>query len=299
MSDLLTHWAVFDDCCRLSQIDSQMDPMLAKLMIQEGELARLGALSRSGAFFVPRILQLARDAWGVQDDQQRLAQKLAYALGAIAHYAADKVMKPLMNRHTSVSWNATHHELQQGGVGGDAGSLVREISAYYDVHVFRKVYLSGHDGAMSRFLVADNSTVPGQALEEFVRALFQRALLSSHTLAPDREDFDGWLDNLIDHVQPLYLDVRLYVDVFRNPDPEKAKQFGVETAFYLDDDPAVRAARALQQGKDVSSDDFDAATREDANRGGYGQALALGVQRLREASAFWRRVTDRLPKLKQ
>ncbi len=79
------------------------------------------------------------------------------------------------------------------------------LAAYYDTHVFRQVYLNGGAEPFNRFLVADNDTAPGQALEAFVRSLFQRALLSSHTIKPDFDDIDAWLDRLFGAVQSLKL----------------------------------------------------------------------------------------------
>ena len=118
-----------------------------------------------------------------------------------------------------MDWNEAHHRMQHGEIAPD--SPIHDVSAYYDTHVFRKVYLAGQEEPFNRFLLADNVTEPGQALEEFVFALFQRALLASHTLAPDEDDLDGWLDNLIARVQPLYVDVRTFVRVWQGHLPDR------------------------------------------------------------------------------
>jgi len=161
------------------------------------------------------------------------------------------------------------------------------VSAYYDVHVFRKVYLAGQEEPFGRSLLAPNAASPGAALEEFVRALFQRALLASHTLAPDRENLDGWLDGLLNSVQPLYVAIDRYCRIFERPDPEKMGVYGVETVFYVESDPVIRLARAVQAGQDVSDADFSAALATDANPSAYARALVLGMTKLRDASAWW------------
>ncbi|MFL7793609.1 MAG: zinc dependent phospholipase C family protein [Anaerolineae bacterium] len=297
MSDLLTHWAVFEDCRRLMLLDDRVDPLLARVMHAEREFARLGAIARSGARFVPHVLRSAREAYRQDGEVSPLRRKLAFALGGITHYAADVIMKPLLKSKTQMDWNEAHHRMQHGDSVPD--SPIREISAYYDTHVFRKVYLAGQEEPFNRFLLAENATEPGRALEEFVFALFQRALLASHTLAPDEDDLDGWLDNLIARVQPLYVDVRTFVRVFAAPDPDKMRAYGVEDAFYLEDDPAIRAARSAQAGQAIRASELATALNEAANTSGYAKAVCRGLQRLREASMFWRGACETMPDLRQ
>lgn len=303
MSDLLVHWAVFDDCRRLALQDKRVEPLLAQIAHEEREFARLGALTRGGGRYVPEILGYARANWAAKSQDQTLRRKVAFALGGITHYAADQVLKPLMKQYAKADWNDAHHAMQgrgnRAGVSEEAIASVREISAYYDTHVFRKVYLTGQEEPFTRFLTAANATAPGQALEEFVRSLFQRALLSAHTFDPDLTDVQQWLDRLFAQVQPLYIDIALYARVFAQPDPAKMQTFAVETAFYRDDDPVVRVSRALHQGQTISQAELDAAIHEGANRGGYGRSVELGARRLREASAYWRGETDQTPDLRQ
>ena len=75
--------------------------------------------------------------------------------------------------------------------------------------------------------------------------------------------------------------------------------YEVETTFYCADDPVVRAARAAQNGRRPAAGAIEAALAENANRGEYGRAVALALCRLRDASAYWERRTDELPKVQQ
>lgn len=302
MSDLLTHWAVFEDLRRIAQYDPAMDAQLAAILQEEREFARLGAISRGGSLFVPHILRSARQQWENTGGPLLLRRKLAYALGGVTHFPTDHVLKPLMSELVQADWNDTQSVMQGKGSKQNVHTdenAVREISAYYDVHVFRKVYLAGQEEPFNRFLVADNATAPGQALSEFVYALFQRALLASHTFDPDKQNLDAWLDNLIAHVQPMYLNIELYTRIFAHPDSEKMKQYQVESAFYLESDPIIRLARALQRGQPAHPSELDAALAENANRSGYGRTLELGMNALRKTSAYWRGETPELPDLRQ
>lgn len=297
MSDLLVHWAVYDDCRRLAQHDGGMEPQLREWMQTEREVARLGAVSRGGGRAITVVLPWAREHWARQEEHPDLPRKVAFVLGALAHASADRAMKPLMSYCAGADWNTMHHVMQgrKGTQHEDAGAAtagVQEVSAYYEAHVFRHVYLGGQEEPFNRFLLAANDTAPGRALEEFVRALFQRALLACHTIAPDTDNVHQWLDRLFALVQPLYLDVDLWVRVFQRPDPAKQERYLVETAFYRAEDPAIRAARVLQRGDQVGVDQVRRALAPGANASRYGQALETGMRYLRAASAFWRGELD-------
>jgi hypothetical protein len=295
MSDLLTHWAVFEDCRRLAQGDPAVEPLFRELIQTERDFARLGAITRGGNRWIPTILQWARACW---DDPARPAsagRKVAFALGGLTHAACDRLMKPLLSYCARTDWNSAHHRMQGRLTDTPAGSeeaTIQEISAYYDTYVFRQVYLSGEAEPFNRFLLAANETAPGKALEEFVRALFQRALLSCHTIVPDQEHVLEWLDRLTTLVQPFYLDVDLWVRVFLAPDPAKMERYLVETVFYRVTDRAIQVARALQRGEAVSTAQVQRALEPGANESRYGQALETGIRYLRAASAFWRRELD-------
>jgi hypothetical protein len=302
MSDLFVHWAVFDDCRRLAVHDDRIDPFLSELLNAHAEHARLGALSRSGRKVVPRILASAREKKGEAGESTRFQQKIAFALGAVTHYAADVVMKPLMRRLSKAGWDMAHPEKQDGDTIKPAktGAMsVREISAYYDTHVFRKVYLDGKEGIFGSFVLGRNTTEPGRVLEDFIRSLFQRSLLLCHTISLDTDDPFTWLDRLFDLYQPLYLDIEQYASVYASPDPRKIAIYEVETAFYRENDPIVKCARTVQNGGALSALQIGSALADDVNQGAYGQALALGMRRLRETTSYWIGSTDTGPDLQQ
>ncbi len=305
MSDLLTHWAVFEDMRRLAAHDAKVCSAFSTALEQETDIARLGALSRGGLRWIPALLARYRAATGVTpDDPVNARRKLAFALGGIAHYAADLLMKPLMSRVAQADWHAAHAALQREGAGGPRAQVkvsIREVSAYYDCHVFRAVYGDGVEPPFTpdRFLLAANTGDAAHALESFVRALFQRALLSCHTLAPPSDDVEPWLDRLFALLQPLYVSLELYARVYAAPDPAKMAVYEVETSFYRADDPAVRAARRAQRGERLAEADLEALLAENANRGAYGQAVALALRRLREGSAYWEGKTEIPPDVRQ
>jgi hypothetical protein len=181
-----------------------------------------------------------------------------------------------------------------GRDGNGAPALAAmEVAAYYDAHIFRQIYLPGAVGAFDAFL-RQHARDPDWALEEFLLALFQRALLACHTIIPDTDDVDRWLDHLFAAFDQMHEAIGRYARVYRQPDPARLPQFEVETAFYRADDPVVVVARVLQHGEPVEPARVEAALAPGANASAYGQAIEAGLAAVRQASAFWRGESERL-----
>ena len=269
MSDMITHWAVFDDCRRLLKIDDTVEPVFGEVAENEAQVARLGALTRGGSRWMQPLLTLARDTWDDPAAHPAIDRRLAFVVGGITHQACDTVVKPLLSLHAGSEWNLAHDVLQrQPNARGREHEVdadhVQQVSAYYDVHVFRKVYLSGQEEPFNRFFMAENGSKGGRALEEFLGSVFQRALLSAHTLVPppgrDIDAIVAWQDAVFGYMQPLYLQMHWWIDAFQNPDPAKQAAFEVESKFYLDRDPAIALARAIHRGEKVTPREVREAT---------------------------------------
>jgi len=267
MSDLLTHWAVFDDARRLIAFIPKAEQSFIQAIEQETDFARVGAITRGGHVFILPTLKAIRDAKRQGDDYSNAERKLSFVLGCITHQPCDIYMNAMMKKY------------------GSSGK--RDVSAYYDIHTFRKVYLDGDEAPFNKYMFGENASKPGQAAEGFIRSCFQRAVLASHTVKPDLENFDDWLENFVNAIQRLYVSVDMYVDVFLNPDPEKISRYRVETEFYNEDDPAIRVARAIQRGEQVTETDVRSALEAD-NKCGYAKALCDSVDNLVHASEVWR-----------
>ena len=279
MSDLLTHWALFDDARRLLHFDGHVDPLLLEILDETEGVARLGALARGGTWWTGRVLRAARA--DQKPGEARWRQKLGFGLGGLLHFPADYEFKPMI-----------------GAMMRATGLSKREVSAYFDCHVFREVYASGDEEPFTKFLLSQNATQPGREMEAFVYALFQRALLSAHTLAPDKDNFDDWMNNLLDQIQPFTIDIELYSGIWANPDAKKIEALEVETSFYRADNALIRLARRAQSGGKATQAELDEALRR-ADASGYSNALRMCVEIMREASAFWRGQTDETPDVGQ
>ncbi|HTJ57921.1 MAG TPA: hypothetical protein VL418_10205 [Devosiaceae bacterium] len=303
MSDMLTHWAVFDDSLRLMQRDQRIEPAFVEACRRQPQIARLGACTRAGSKWMQPLIELARASWNTPEAHPVIDRRLAWAVGGITHQACDTVAKPLLSVHAGAEWNLAHEVLQQTPKGrGHEDEVdtrrVQQCSAYYDVHVFKKVYVNGSEEPFARFFLSNELGPVGKVFEEFVGTMFQRALLSAHTFKPpqpyDDNSFLAWQDHVFDYMQPRYLDTQIWIDAFTTPDPALIEEFGVETNFYRDDDPMIEVARAIHAGGSVSQSAIEAASRDGLNQSMYGQALELSLRYLVNGTDFWHGRKDRL-----
>jgi hypothetical protein len=301
---MLTHWAVFDDSLRLMRLDDSIERAFVQACENEPQIARLGALTRGGGKWMHPLLAEAREKWGNPDEHPLIDRRLAWVVGGISHQACDTVAKALLSKHAGSEWNLTHEVLQRNPeVKGRENEVdvdrVQECSAYYDAYVFRKVYLDGKESPFTqKFLTADWG--PGaDALEEYMGTVFQRSLLSAHTLRPPAASeghaaFIAWQDEVFKFMQPRYLFPKWWIQAYNNPDPAKMADYAVETEFYLDSDPIIGVARRIHRGEAVSAKEIQAASADDVNQSTYGQALELSLRYLRNATAYWHRKADTL-----
>lgn len=272
MSENITHTAILDDCFRLALASDEINKIFHAALRAQKDFARLGAITRSGDSFTVELL----DRYRRQADEASVAPKLAFVLGWLCHRAADRQMKPVFR------------EAEPGRPISPA-----ECSIYHDAFVFREIFALGRESpyhpavferGMESLAVSQALDVP--AIEEFFRALVQRALIELHTLIPDRTDIDGWLGRLFAVKQRLSLDLERYAKAVGDPDPEKYRQFIIEMNFYDRDEPIIRAARAIQHGETVTAAQARAALDAEA-RSHYAQALKMGCGYLKAASDFF------------
>lgn len=270
MSENITHTAILDDCFRLMAAHDKVCDAFREVMRDQVRFARLGGITRRGDFHSVGLLTSIRERWDGRSADDKLEPKLAFILGWLTHRAADRQMKPVFR------------EVEPGRPVSPAQS-----SVYQDAFIFHEVFQSGNASPYHPQTFADTPDVaPGidaAALEELIRVLLQRALIELHTLIPDDENIEGWLENLFDRQQRFYVDRERYAQAVANPDPEWVRRGIEEVNFYDRDEPIIQAARAIQHGQ---SADVVAAVAAEASSH-YAQALKMGCGYILAASDFF------------
>jgi hypothetical protein len=291
MSDMLTHWATYDDCCRLAQLDETIAPDFRRLLVSNASEARFGTLTRGGGVWMEPTLRNAMARWNDPAQTQRNERNVAFVLGGLIHQSCDRVMKPLLTKAGGDDWSKVIYQMQgspqEQAANAEQIAKTQEGSAYFDAEVFRQVYLGGSLEPFNSLFLAEASPA-GESFEAVIKAMFQRTILTSHTLKPEMDNMEVWLDNLFDRVQALPLKIERWVQVFKHGDPAKAKALGVDEGFYNPKDPLIQAARLLQGGKPLEPALKRQVYEEGASTCAYGDVLQTGLVYLRSASAFWR-----------
>ncbi len=269
MSEHITHTAILDDCFRLMLISNAICHDFHTVGYAHRESARLGAISRTDDRLSVQLLASLRTRWPERKAEQRLEQKLAFVLGWLCRRAAERQMTPV--------------------VTGTKNPM--ECSIYHDIFILRTIYADGKRAPFNE-VIFDPQAHPAAAsfnageLEELVRLLLQRALISIHALKPDAQDVEGWLERLFALRQDFTINLQRYAQVFAQPDPEKIRSYITELNFYNENDPHIRVARAVQQRDELrASYVTEALQATPASQ--YGRALKRGYDYLQAASDFF------------
>ncbi|MFP4056636.1 MAG: hypothetical protein ACLF0G_07195 [Candidatus Brocadiia bacterium] len=271
MSEAVTHTAVLDDAFRLMLAGAVACPAFQSAAQAHWDVARLGAVTRSGDHVSVPLLDALRAQRAAGQPEEGWAPKLAFVLGVLCHRAADRQMKPLFR-----------------ALEPDSARSPTECSIYHDVFLLREVY--GDEEPFRAEMFADppgSSAGPSaSAVEDLFQALLARALVQMHTLIPDAGDPEGWLERLLAARQRFRVELPRYAAAIASPDPLKLGLYIQEPNFYDPADALIGAARRIQHGEPVAPDALQLALRsEPASH--YAQALRLALGYLDAASEFF------------
>ena len=181
MSDLLTHWAVMDDCRRLMPFIEGIAPEFGECLNRHQRIARLGAISRTEAHWIPPILRWAREHWNETSLHPEVEIKLAFCVAGLTHAACDLEMKELRIKTVLADENSPNPTKD---------NVERLVYAYQDTHVFRKVYRDGQEEPFNPFMMAEIPEGAGRRLEAMAKAMFQLAMMGTRTMVQDEAELD-------------------------------------------------------------------------------------------------------------
>ena len=123
-------------------------------------------------------------------------------------------------------------------------------------------------------------------MQTLVHILLRRALIEMHTLIPDTENTETWIDELLTRQQDFYVNLERYDRAITYPDPNKVKQYITDDNFYDPDEAIIASARKLQHGVEITSEEINSSliTMPCSH---YGIALYTGMRYLCGASDFF------------
>lgn len=269
MSENITHTAITDDCARLVRFSPSMADAFKRSLTEHPDIARLGGITRYGDRFSVGLLTTIRDRWPGQATEDNLSHKLAFVLGWLCHRATDRQMKPLFR-----------------ALDADCPFDPTDCSIYHDVYLLREIY-GAQDSAYPSEVFA--ASLGADRIEEILRTMWQRALISLHTLIPDVNDVEGWLERLLAVRQRFTVDLRRYAEILAAPDQHKMRRFIYDINFYDPNDGLVAIARALQRGHEPTIESLDEALNAAPAQSQYARALRRAYGYIEGANAYFRK----------
>jgi len=279
MSDHIAHIAICDDVFRLANLHPGIHDTFKRLFSAKRESAHMGTVTRSADKWSAEILAAGRDALAAGEGGDPLAEdKIAFVLGALTHRSADRLTKPI-----TACWK------EEGGK-----PLASRAKIYHDVFIFREVYGSGrgeHAAPFEWVTLVNPMDDTDRAFETLYRVMLRRALIGMHTLNPDKQHIDDWLNAFFTGLQTFPKSLRDYADINAKWDPAEVKKFIIDGHYYVREDEMIVLARKVQRGETVTTEqllaalDFDPETDQSQSR--YARALAKATDYLLAASELF------------
>lgn len=276
MSENITHTAVVDDCFLLMLASDAISTQFKHASREHLSMAHLGCMTRAGDRCNPGLLESFRGRWASRSSDDHLEAKLAFVLGWLCHRAADRQMKPIFRRF--------HPQ-------GTPKETTTECSIYHDAYIFKTVYAGGkeppYQPAMFGELFSElREKINVDSLQSLIHILLRRSLIEMHTLIPDEENPELWIDQLFTRQQDFYVNLQRYDDAINHPEPDKVNRYITTDNFYDPNEPIIAVARRLQYGESISGLDVTNAILAEAHSH-YAQALKTGFRYLSAASDFF------------
>ena len=268
MSEHITHIAVGEDSYRVVRQQPDFSQRIQTAVAAYPEAFRLGTCTRSGDTFILPLLTEWRDGdWTGSDAQQR---QLSYVIGWMGHLAGDRTFKPV--------YRITDLAFYTRGYPGPA-----HASIYHDAATFAAVFDHGREAPFHPSLLsADLSDhpaadfLPVSELEPALAMQFADALAGFKTYLPEQiDDWEAQWEAINDERQRFYVEVDRYTAAYHQPDPARTRQYLIDPQFYHAEDPIIRLAREVQQGKEPEVT-LEAALLGTDGQSLYAQSLKLG-----------------------
>ncbi|MEM6394627.1 MAG: hypothetical protein AAF797_17820 [Planctomycetota bacterium] len=309
MSDHIAHLAICDDVTRLAAVHPDVEPDLAAVLTQFRDDAHLGTITRHADKWSAELLAGCRDAIASADPIDPNAnrssvdggyatgplpqRKLAFILGSLTHRAADRLTKPITH-----SLPKSVDTPPRFGSGNPAN----ESKILQDLLVFKEVYASGRPDnptsvpGLTQHVLTALTGEPEANAELLFRTLLRRALIAMHTLNPDDDHPDAWIEQLLTRLQTYPKSMYQYAQLAAEWPQDKVRQYLTEPNFYCREDTLIQTARALQHGSSLTPEQVADAHQQtpftDAAKSRYARALSRALDYLLVAGQLYRKEID-------
>ncbi len=283
MSEHITHIAVYEDLARIALSIPEICDLFKTCIQNQYDSGLLGAASRGNSDYAVPILEKYKDDWDSVKSDREAQIKIAYAIGWLAHRAADTGF--------SVAFEAAET---------DPNPLYTNDNCrvYQDAMTFKKVYGGGKKPSLSPKEIFSQASfdynmrshpasgrIDVPVAEPLLTLMWQADMIGKHRFLEQEDDFDLWVDTFLERYQVLTEDVRRYEEAVNNPDPELTKRYYDQDNYYDDSDAILRYVRAIQNGQEPGLD-LKNSVEKARDQSLYARVLRLGYFYLKGASDY-------------
>jgi len=284
MSEHITHIAVYEDTYRIIQHAEDLDEAFKTSVKNFPDIGLMCSASRGNHLFAVPFLEDTRDKWDTRKDGDGTEEKIAAALGWLSHRAIDLQVKPNYLRDDELK---------------DPRFSEQENQIYYDAITFRKVYNSGKAKSLSPYVYLSQAVLeenmqshPGAEflhisyLEPSFFQLIQQNMIGMRKFNQEATTPEDWLKAFPDQYQDPSENLRIYIEAYTHPDPQKMKRYSEALNFYNEEDELIRYVREIQYtGKsDIS---LEEAYKKAESQSHYAQGLRRSYYFMRMANDFF------------
>ena len=284
MSEHLTHIAVYEDAASFVLHTDRFCNAFRQCIEEHYDSGLVTSGTRGNHIFAVPILEKYKDNWDEASISKEAKMQVAGSIGWLTHRAADLEMKP--------TWRARKE--------ADPAFNDSEMQIYHDAVVVHKVYSGGQVSTRSPYEVITPhilekamSSHPASTylhtskVEELITLLYQKEFVELHQFHKNGPDVDQWMNDFVEYHQEFTEDLRLYMEAFTRPDPEKMESYVHSINFYDENDPLIRWARGIRANQDISEIDLDDALVQAEGQSHYSKALLKAYRFLSDASSYF------------
>ncbi len=287
MSEHITHISVFEDSCTIIELSPQFHEAFKISIKKFPDSGLFGSGTRGNHLYAMPIFDRVKKKWGKHTDDD--LKQVAFAVGLVTHRAADLIQKPIVkvtgDREKETGFKESDHEIYMDAVTfkyAYEGGTRKSISPMVSMNpAILETAMKSHPGA--RY-------VNTEMLEYNMTGVFHGDLLGLHQFTDSGSavaDLDEWLNKLIEKRQRLYEDLRVYIEAFQNPDPQKMSKFIAEQNYYNPGDEIIKLVRAKQHGKSITDINLEHAVELAKEQSQYAQMLSLSYNFLTVSNQFF------------
>ena len=246
-----TYTAIADDCLTLLAHDDSAGGVF-RTMLTNRDFVHLGNTSDLDEQAIHLLMENRADNIRTGYEPDECAQKEVFLFGNLCRRETEKIPE-LAN--------------------DDEEQALQQDAAIFRVYHARS--MSGTGGMTDEMLRQHNMT-PEEAVrktEDFLRIVFKRAIVRTHTFKPGYEDIQTWLRRFFRKQQQYEALLPRYAGAIVRPDPALVVKHLKHPDFYNPEDRLLRMAAVLREQKSPEIGSLAEALNEEPGASVYGQAL--------------------------